>query len=151
MSQLAPADTDEHQAQHQCRICLDGPDPDLGRLIRPCLCSGTVSVGQAFPPLSRTRTHTQPSLSFPSFSNSTYTSPVSSGGGTPLPMRRPSSSVRSVATIIALLAQRSSASRPTQVRPVPTQSKHPLSVNSAEHFRSLLQSRSPLYLQSFSR
>jgi len=43
MSQLAAADTDEQQAQHQCRICLDGPDPDLGRLIRPCLCSGTVS------------------------------------------------------------------------------------------------------------
>lgn len=20
----------------QCRICLDGPDPELGRLIRPC-------------------------------------------------------------------------------------------------------------------
>jgi len=37
-------DTDEQeQQQPQCRICLDGPDPDLGRLIRPCLCSGTVS------------------------------------------------------------------------------------------------------------
>lgn len=53
----AAADTDEQeQEQHpQCRICLDGPDPDLGRLIRPCLCSGTVSVsaGNApfFPPL----------------------------------------------------------------------------------------------------
>lgn len=39
----AAADTDEHQNLPQCRICLDGPDPDLGRLIRPCLCSGTVS------------------------------------------------------------------------------------------------------------
>ncbi|KZV77511.1 hypothetical protein PENSPDRAFT_567625 [Peniophora sp. CONT] len=27
----------------QCRICLDGPDPDLGRLIRPCLCRGSIS------------------------------------------------------------------------------------------------------------
>ncbi|KAF8499754.1 hypothetical protein F5888DRAFT_108351 [Russula emetica] len=47
MSQQPPAasvDTDEQeQQQPQCRICLDGPDPDLGRLIRPCLCSGTVS------------------------------------------------------------------------------------------------------------
>jgi hypothetical protein len=41
--QLAVAvDTDEQQPQ--CRICLDGQDPDLGRLIRPCLCRGTVSV-----------------------------------------------------------------------------------------------------------
>ncbi|KAI9512810.1 hypothetical protein F5148DRAFT_646531 [Russula earlei] len=40
----AAPDTDEHQQhQTQCRICFDGPDPDLGRLIRPCLCSGTVS------------------------------------------------------------------------------------------------------------
>ena len=46
----AAVDTDEQQQQQpQCRICLDGPDPDLGRLIRPCLCSGTVSVRQAFP------------------------------------------------------------------------------------------------------
>ena len=28
----------------QCRICLDGEDPELGRLIRPCLCKGSVSV-----------------------------------------------------------------------------------------------------------
>ncbi|KAI0348538.1 zf-C3HC4-domain-containing protein [Trametopsis cervina] len=27
----------------QCRICLDGEDPELGRLIRPCLCKGSVS------------------------------------------------------------------------------------------------------------
>ena len=45
----AAVDTDEQeqQQQPQCRICLDGPDPDLGRLIRPCLCSGTVSVSFA--------------------------------------------------------------------------------------------------------
>jgi len=26
-----------------CRICLDGEDPEMGRLIRPCLCRGTIS------------------------------------------------------------------------------------------------------------
>lgn len=31
----------------QCRICLDGDDdPDLGRLIRPCLCKGSMTVRQ---------------------------------------------------------------------------------------------------------
>ncbi|KAH9982553.1 hypothetical protein BGW80DRAFT_1263799 [Lactifluus volemus] len=30
------------EEQPQCRICFDGPDPTLGRLIRPCLCSGSV-------------------------------------------------------------------------------------------------------------
>lgn len=34
---------DDQHSRPQCRICLDGPDPSLGRLIRPCLCSGTVS------------------------------------------------------------------------------------------------------------
>lgn len=29
----------------QCRICFDGPDWELGRLIRPCLCKGSMSVG----------------------------------------------------------------------------------------------------------
>ena len=48
----AAADTDEQQNLPQCRICLDGPDPDLGRLIRPCLCSGTVSVRGGGPALS---------------------------------------------------------------------------------------------------
>jgi len=30
----------------QCRICLDGPEAEfeLGRLIRPCLCKGSISV-----------------------------------------------------------------------------------------------------------
>ncbi|KAL6309879.1 zf-C3HC4-domain-containing protein [Sparassis latifolia] len=27
----------------QCRICFDGEDPQLGRLIKPCLCKGTIS------------------------------------------------------------------------------------------------------------
>lgn len=32
--------------EKQCRICLDGPDAEyeLGRLIRPCLCRGSISV-----------------------------------------------------------------------------------------------------------
>jgi E3 ubiquitin-protein ligase DOA10 len=30
--------------ERQCRICLDGEDQELGRLIRPCLCKGSVSV-----------------------------------------------------------------------------------------------------------
>ncbi|KAI0068444.1 hypothetical protein BV25DRAFT_1911415 [Artomyces pyxidatus] len=29
--------------EKQCRICLDGEDPSLGRLIRPCLCKGSIS------------------------------------------------------------------------------------------------------------
>ncbi|KAI0313507.1 hypothetical protein OF83DRAFT_1165569 [Amylostereum chailletii] len=29
--------------QKQCKICLDGEDPELGRLIHPCLCKGTIS------------------------------------------------------------------------------------------------------------
>ncbi|KAI0082269.1 zf-C3HC4-domain-containing protein [Panus rudis PR-1116 ss-1] len=35
----------EHQPpeEKQCRICLDGEDPTLGRLIRPCLCRGSIS------------------------------------------------------------------------------------------------------------
>lgn len=30
--------------EKQCRICFEGDDPELGRLIRPCLCKGTISV-----------------------------------------------------------------------------------------------------------
>ncbi|TCD69901.1 hypothetical protein EIP91_005725 [Steccherinum ochraceum] len=29
--------------EKQCRICLDGEDQELGRLIRPCLCKGSMS------------------------------------------------------------------------------------------------------------
>ncbi|KAJ8495633.1 hypothetical protein ONZ51_g1583 [Trametes cubensis] len=35
--------SDEPEGSKQCRICLDGEDPELGRLIRPCLCKGTIS------------------------------------------------------------------------------------------------------------
>jgi hypothetical protein len=33
--------------EKQCRICLDGPDATLGRLIRPCLCKGSMTVRRA--------------------------------------------------------------------------------------------------------
>src|SRR5277367_3426708 len=33
-----------HVEEKQCRICLDGEDPVMGRLIRPCLCKGSVKV-----------------------------------------------------------------------------------------------------------
>jgi len=42
MSEQAQDAAGEH-TERQCRICLDGEDPDLGRLIRPCLCRGTIS------------------------------------------------------------------------------------------------------------
>ncbi|OSX67486.1 hypothetical protein POSPLADRAFT_1164863 [Postia placenta MAD-698-R-SB12] len=34
---------DSPQEGNQCRICFDGEDPELGRLIRPCLCKGSIS------------------------------------------------------------------------------------------------------------
>jgi len=81
----AAADTDKDEQQNlpQCRICLDGPDPDLGRLIRPCLCSGTVSVGgrrAISPTLSRKARANKPIVTE---KNSTYTSLVFSDGGRP--------------------------------------------------------------------
>ncbi len=44
--QPEPAEREEKQ----CRICLDGEDsvPELGRLIRPCLCKGSISVSFMF-------------------------------------------------------------------------------------------------------
>lgn len=38
------AEQPEPTPEKQCRICLDGEDLDLGRLIRPCLCKGSMSV-----------------------------------------------------------------------------------------------------------
>ena len=38
------AETQENGETKQCRICLDGEDAELGRLIRPCLCRGSISV-----------------------------------------------------------------------------------------------------------
>ena len=102
----AALDTDEQQQQPQCRICLDGPDPDLGRLIRPCLCSGTVSVRQTFPYPSRTIALTESSHRSQTLSDSTYTSRVSSVGGTRLPIRLPSLFAHNATTATALLVQR---------------------------------------------
>ncbi|KIK70904.1 hypothetical protein GYMLUDRAFT_148344 [Collybiopsis luxurians FD-317 M1] len=41
---MADVDT-ENENQKQCRICLDGveAEAELGRLIRPCLCKGSIS------------------------------------------------------------------------------------------------------------
>jgi len=36
-------DTTPPAEEKQCRICLDGPDIALGRLIRPCLCKGSMT------------------------------------------------------------------------------------------------------------
>ncbi|KAI0651962.1 zf-C3HC4-domain-containing protein [Trametes meyenii] len=35
--------SDATEDSKQCRICLDGEDLTLGRLIRPCLCKGSIS------------------------------------------------------------------------------------------------------------
>ena len=34
------------EQEKQCRICLDGVEAEneVGRLIRPCLCKGSISV-----------------------------------------------------------------------------------------------------------
>ncbi|EED83964.1 predicted protein [Postia placenta Mad-698-R] len=39
---------DSPQEGNQCRICFDGEDPELGRLIRPCLCKGSISCGYKY-------------------------------------------------------------------------------------------------------
>ena len=43
---MADSDTGAGTAEDakQCRICFEGEDPQLGRLIRPCLCKGSISV-----------------------------------------------------------------------------------------------------------
>ena len=142
---------DEQQNLPQCRICLDGPDPDLGRLIRPCLCSGTVSVRAnvllRLLRCARAKTHLVISL----FErNSTYTSLVFSDGGTPRQTPRPSSSVRNVTTVIALLAPRLSASPPTQVRPLTIPQRPPLFFFFLAIFRKKMISHLPPPLFLFS-
>ena len=44
MSDSKNTDPPPSPQEKQCRICLDGEDPELGRLIRPCLCKGSISV-----------------------------------------------------------------------------------------------------------
>jgi RING-variant domain len=43
MSEGAAA-ASRHTDMRQCRICLGGPDEELGRLIKPCLCKGSIKV-----------------------------------------------------------------------------------------------------------
>jgi hypothetical protein len=40
----AAAAAAQHIDMRQCRICLGGPDEELGRLIKPCLCKGSIKV-----------------------------------------------------------------------------------------------------------
>jgi hypothetical protein len=46
---------DTQPDEKQCRICLDGPEAEfeLGRLIRPCLCKGSISVAFHFVCMAR--------------------------------------------------------------------------------------------------
>jgi hypothetical protein len=108
----AEVPNDDQYSRPQCRICLDGPDPALGRLIRPCLCSGTVSVRHAPPPPPPAATNPR-SIGSPSISM--YTSPAFNAGGTLLPTLPPFLFVRSATTITASPALRLSASLPIQV------------------------------------
>ena len=43
MSEAAAAAA-QHTDMRQCRICLGGSDEELGRLIKPCLCKGSIKV-----------------------------------------------------------------------------------------------------------
>jgi hypothetical protein len=45
-SQPGPFTTMPDIDEKQCRICFDGAnvEPEMGRLIRPCLCKGSISV-----------------------------------------------------------------------------------------------------------
>lgn len=82
----------------QCRICFDGPDQELGRLIRPCLCKGSISV------CLRTDCHQSHAVyPHPLFPLSmSMSSACRNGGPPPLPGTH-SGSARSVATATILL------------------------------------------------
>lgn len=41
-----PKEHFDQEQEKQCRICFDGEDDSLGRLIRPCLCRGSITVNQ---------------------------------------------------------------------------------------------------------
>lgn len=47
-SQSSPRTFGTGQQEKQCRICYDGDesDPSLGRLFKPCLCAGSISVSR---------------------------------------------------------------------------------------------------------
>lgn len=40
------SDSNSQREEKQCRICLDGSEAEhaMGKLIRPCLCKGSISV-----------------------------------------------------------------------------------------------------------
>ena len=100
---------DQYNGRPQCRICLDGPDPALGRLIRPCLCSGTVSVRHAPPPPHSIATN------YLYLTISMYTSLAFNAGGPLLPTLQPFLFVRSATTVTVSPAPRLSALLPIQV------------------------------------
>ncbi|KAK7694766.1 hypothetical protein QCA50_001954 [Cerrena zonata] len=43
MSEANATEPPSSPQEKQCRICLDGEDHELGKLIRPCLCKGSIS------------------------------------------------------------------------------------------------------------
>ena len=75
----------------QCRICLEGEDPQLGRLIRPCLCKGSISVSICLSLLRAFYGSCDRGCSM-------CTSSVCSGGGTLRPTRAHSTHVHSAGT-----------------------------------------------------
>jgi hypothetical protein len=99
----------------QCRICFDGPDQELGRLIRPCLCKGSISVGL------RTDCHQSHAVyPHPLFPLSmSMSSACRNGGPPPLPETH-SGSARSVATATILLGLGCLGSPPIQASSLQT-------------------------------
>jgi hypothetical protein len=92
-----------------CRICLDGADPDLGRLFRPCLCKGTISV--------RTCTTCRLSHTHADLNDSTCMSSASNAGGRARRIAPRSFNAHSVATSTTSCAPRRSASPREYYRP----------------------------------
>lgn len=95
--------------EKQCRICLDGlsAERELGRLIRPCLCKGSISVSK----LSSWCSTTLISDSFPSMCISS----ASNDGEQQLHQTVHFSPVRNVITGTGLLALNLQGLQPIQV------------------------------------
>ena len=91
----------ESEPTRQCRICFDGEDsvPELGRLIRPCLCKGSMSV------CARTMTALVVILTLArAMLISTFTSSAFNSGGPSLLLRRLSTLVTNADIDIISLA-----------------------------------------------
>lgn len=91
----------EPETTKQCRICFDGEDsvPELGRLIRPCLCKGSMSVCRStMTALIILLTMCCATLT------SMFTSSAFNSGGPSLPLRRLSTVVINADTDIISLA-----------------------------------------------